>query len=66
MPVIKPIRIVVKNRYVALEGVVDNRTDKDLAALRANGVSSVFSLTNNRTVAARPLSLVTLRHPEAA
>jgi len=50
MPVIKPIRIIVKNGHVALEGVVDNQTDKDMAALRANGVSGVFSVTNNLEV----------------
>jgi osmotically-inducible protein OsmY len=51
MPVIKPIRIIVKNGHVTLEGVVDNQTDKDMAALRANGVSGIFSVTNNLMVA---------------
>jgi len=51
MPVIKPIRIIVKTGHVSLEGVVDNQTDKDMAALRANGVSGVFSVTNNLVVA---------------
>jgi hyperosmotically inducible protein len=50
MPVIKPIRIIVKNGNVTLEGVVDNQTDKDLAGLRANGVADVFSVTNNLVV----------------
>lgn len=50
MPVVKPIRIIVKNGHVTLEGVVDNRADKDMAGLRANGVSNVFSVTNNLTV----------------
>jgi len=50
MPVIKPIRIIVKSGHVALEGVVDNQADKDVAALRANGVSGVFSVANNLTV----------------
>lgn len=50
MPVIKPIRIIVKNGHVTLEGVVDNQTDKDMAALRANGVSGVFSVTDNLVV----------------
>jgi hyperosmotically inducible protein len=50
MPVIKPIRIIVKNGNVTLEGVVDNQTDKDMAGLRANGVSDVFSVTNNLVV----------------
>jgi hyperosmotically inducible protein len=51
MPVIKPIRIIVKSGNVTLEGVVDNQTDKDLVALRANGVSGIFSVTNNLLVA---------------
>ena len=51
MPVIKPIRIIVKNGSVTLAGVVDNQADKGLAGLRANGVSGVFSVTNNLEVA---------------
>jgi hyperosmotically inducible protein len=50
MPVIKPIRIIVKNGNVTLEGVVDNQADKDLAGLRANGVSGAFSVTNHLVV----------------
>ena len=50
MPVIKPIRIIVKNGNVTLEGVVDNKTDRDLVALRANGVSGVFSVLNHLQV----------------
>ena len=50
MPVIKPIRIIVKNGNVTLEGVVDSQGDKDLVNLRANGVSGVFSVTNNLVV----------------
>src|ERR1700722_12769248 len=34
----KPIRIIVKNGRVNLEGVVDNDQDKNLAGLRATGV----------------------------
>jgi osmotically-inducible protein OsmY len=48
--VIKPIRIIVKGGHVTLEGVVDSQTDKDIAGLRANGVSGVFSVTNNLRV----------------
>lgn len=51
MPVIKPIRIIVKNGHVTLEGVVDNETDKNLAGIRANGVPGIFSVTNNLQVA---------------
>jgi len=46
----KPIRIIVKNGHVMLEGVVDNETDKNVAGLRANGVSGTFSVTNNLQV----------------
>jgi hyperosmotically inducible protein len=50
MPVIKPIRIIVKNGHVTLEGVVDSEADKNLAGLRANGVGGAFSVTNNLLV----------------
>lgn len=46
----KPIRIIVKNGHVALEGVVDNDADKNLAYVRANGVPGIFSVTNNLQV----------------
>lgn len=46
----KPIRIIVKNGNVTLEGVVDNEGDKNIANIRANGVSGVFSVTNNLQV----------------
>ena len=36
--------------HVTLEGVVDNDADKNLAALRANGVANVFSVDNNLQV----------------
>ena len=49
-PVIQPIRIIVANGHVTLEGVVDNETDKNLAGVRANGVHGVFSVTNNLQV----------------
>ena len=48
----KPIRIIVKNGRVNLEGVVDNEEDKNLAGLRANGVPGIFSVTNNLRVEA--------------
>jgi hyperosmotically inducible protein len=48
--VIKPIRIIVKNGNVTLEGVVDNEGDKNFAGLRANGVSGTFKVTNNLVV----------------
>ena len=46
----KPIRIIVKNGRVTLEGVVDSESDKNLAGLRANTVSGIFSVTNNLQV----------------
>ena len=46
----KPIRIIVKNGHVTLEGVVDNEADKNVAGLRANGVPGIFSVTNNLRV----------------
>jgi len=50
LPVIKPIRIIVKNGNVTLEGVVDNQADKNIVNIRANGVHGVFSVTNNLRV----------------
>jgi hyperosmotically inducible periplasmic protein len=50
MPVIKPIRIIVKNGHVTLEGVVDSESDKNTAGIRAKGVSGVFSVDNNLVV----------------
>ena len=46
----KPIRIIVKNGRVTLEGVVDSEGDKNLAGMRANGVPGIFSVTNNLQV----------------
>jgi len=46
----KPIRIVVKNGRVTLEGVVDSEADKNLAGLRANTVPGIFQVTNNLQV----------------
>jgi hyperosmotically inducible protein len=46
----KPIRIIVKNGHVSLEGVIDNDTDKNLVGIRANGVPGIFSVANNLQV----------------
>jgi len=46
----KPIRIIVKSGHVELDGVVDNVADKEAAGIRANGVSGIFSVTNNLRV----------------
>jgi len=45
-----PIRIIVKNSRVTLEGVVDSEGDKNLCTLRVNQISSVLSVTNNLRV----------------
>ena len=45
-----PIRIIVKNGHVNLEGVVRDQGDKDTAGIRANGVPGVFSVQNNLQV----------------
>jgi hyperosmotically inducible protein len=50
LPVIKPIRIIVKNGHVTLQGVVDSEADKNMVNILANGVSGVFSVTNNLRV----------------
>jgi hyperosmotically inducible protein len=47
-----PIRIIVDNGHVTLEGAVDTESDKNLANIRANGVFGVFSVTNNLNVEA--------------
>lgn len=44
---IAPIRIIVKNGNITLEGVVLNEGDKNIAGIRANGVPGAFSVTNN-------------------
>ena len=46
-----PIRIIVQNARVTLEGVVDNEQDKGLCTLRVNQVPDVLSVTNNLAVA---------------
>jgi hyperosmotically inducible periplasmic protein len=50
LPVFKPIRLMVKNGHVTLEGVVDSVADKNIAGLRANEVPGVFSVKNNLVV----------------
>jgi len=44
------IHIIVENGHVTLEGIVSNEGDKNLVGIRANGVSGVFSVTNNLVV----------------
>lgn len=47
----KPIRIVVLNGHVVLTGVVDSKSDRDIAGIRANQVPGVFSVQNQLQVA---------------
>ena len=47
---VPPIHIIVKNGNVTLTGVVANQMDKNVASLKANGVSGVFSVTNDLRV----------------
>jgi hyperosmotically inducible periplasmic protein len=44
------IHVIVKAGHVALEGIVDNQSDKDVAGLQANQVPGVFSVQNNLQV----------------
>ena len=41
-----PIHIIVKGGRITLEGVVDNQADKNLAGIRAHGVSGAFAVDN--------------------
>ena len=50
MRAVPPIHIIVKNGHVTLEGVVARTMDKQIAGVQANGVSGVFSVTNNLVV----------------
>lgn len=47
---VPPIHIIVANGHVDLEGVVRTQGDKDVAGIRANGVSGVFSVQNDLQV----------------
>ena len=47
---VAPIHIIVRNGNVTLEGVVPNKSDSARAFIAANGVSGVFSVTNNLRV----------------
>jgi hyperosmotically inducible protein len=40
------IHIIVKNGHVRLEGIVANQMDKQIAEMRAKGVSGIFSVDN--------------------
>ncbi len=45
-----PIRIVVVNGHVELDGVVDNKLDRQIAEMQARSVPGVFSVTDNLAV----------------
>jgi hyperosmotically inducible protein len=47
MGAVPPIHIIVKNGDVALEGVVANDMDKNVAGIAANGVGGVHKVINN-------------------
>jgi osmotically-inducible protein OsmY len=46
-----PIRVIVNNGHVKLEGVVDSAMDKQIAGVQASSVPGVFSVDNNLMVA---------------
>ncbi len=48
---VPPIHIVVKSGNVTLEGAVGTEMDRNLANIKARGVSGVFSVKNNLRVA---------------
>jgi len=50
MEAVPPIHIIVDTGKVTLVGVVNTQADKNLAGIRANSVSGVFSVTNNLQV----------------
>ena len=47
---VPPIHIIVKNGAVALEGTVNSKSDKDLAAQKANSVPGVQNTANHLLV----------------
>jgi hyperosmotically inducible periplasmic protein len=50
MGAVPSIHIIVKNGQVTLEGAVSRTMDKQVAGMKANGVSGVFGVTNNLVV----------------
>lgn len=50
----KPIRISVQNGHVELSGVVNSKSDRDIAGIRANGVPGIFSVKNDIEVVGQP------------
>jgi osmotically-inducible protein OsmY len=50
---VPPIHIIVKNGHVTLKGIVASQSDSDLANIRANQVSGVFSVNNELQIEGR-------------
>jgi osmotically-inducible protein OsmY len=46
----KPIRIIVDNGHITLEGSVQNAMDKQVAGIRANQLPGAFRVENNLVV----------------
>jgi len=44
---VPPIHVIVRNGDVTLEGMVNREMERNVAGILANGVSGVFSVTNN-------------------
>jgi hyperosmotically inducible periplasmic protein len=47
---VSPIRIIVKNGNITLEGIVGSQMDKTLAEMAARSVPGAFSVTDNLTI----------------
>jgi len=47
---VPPIHIIVENGHATLKGVVANATDKQMAYIKASGVSGVFDVRNELKV----------------
>jgi hyperosmotically inducible periplasmic protein len=47
---VSPLRIIVKNGNITLDGVVGNQMDKTIAAMAARSVFGAFSVTDNLTI----------------
>jgi len=44
---VPPIHIIVKNGKITLEGIVNNKSDKQIAYMQARSVPGAFSVTDN-------------------
>ena len=47
------VHIVVDHGHITLEGYVSRKSDSDLLNVLANGVTSVFTVTNNLIIGKR-------------